>query len=84
MLLGCVRPGAGALRATLCALSLGLTLLHGVVHYRTSVRWDASWPRWPDQVRAWEANPQHPLEIWPPPWTLSLPVPVTRRSDDVL
>jgi hypothetical protein len=72
MLLGCIRGGAGALRPTLCTLLLGLALFRGVLHYPGSVRWAPSWPRWPDQVRAWEADPRRPLQIWPPPWTVSL------------
>jgi hypothetical protein len=72
MLLGCVRGGAGVLRPTLCALLLGLALVRGVTRYSGSVRWKPSWPIWTEQVSAWEADPQRPLQIWPPPWTVSL------------
>jgi hypothetical protein len=72
MVLGCVRRGTGALRLTLCTLLLGLALVRGILHYPGSVRWAPSWPRWPDQVRAWEEDPRRPLQIWPPPWTVSL------------
>jgi hypothetical protein len=75
MVLGCVRRGAGALRAALCALLLGFAMVRGVMQYPGGVRWKPTWPVWSDQVRAWEVNPQRPLEIWPPPWALSLPAP---------
>ena len=61
MLLGCVRRGAGALRAALCAVLLGFAMVRGAMQYPGSVRWKPSWPLWSDQVRAWEVNPQRPL-----------------------
>jgi uncharacterized membrane protein len=77
MVLGCVRRGAGALRAAPCALLLVLAMVRGAMQYPGSVRWKPSWPVWSEQVHAWEMNPQRPLEIWPPPWALSLPAPAT-------
>jgi hypothetical protein len=80
MLLGCVRGGAGVLRPTVCALLLGLALVRGVTGYSGSVRWKPSWPVWTEQVHAWEADPRRPLQIWPPPWTLSLPPPAVETG----
>lgn len=80
MLLGCVRRGAGPLRAALCALLLGCAMVRGVMQYPGGVRWKPTWPVWSDQVRAWEEDPQRPLQIWPPPWALSLPAPVVGRG----
>jgi hypothetical protein len=81
MLLGCIRGGAGVLRPTLCTLLLGLVIVRGITHYAGSVRWKPSWPIWTEQVRAWEIDPQHPLQIWPPPWALSLPPPAVETGD---
>ena len=80
MLLGCVRGGAGVMRPAVCALLLGFALVRGVTRYPGSVRWRPSWPSWTEQVRAWEADPQRPLQIWPPPWVLSLAPPVVETG----
>lgn len=31
-----------------------------------------NWPDWNTQITKWEANPDHPIEIWPPPFTIKL------------
>ncbi len=72
IVLGCIRRDAGRVRAVLCALCLAAGLARGARDYPSSVRWTPSWPRWPDEVRAWQAAPARPLEIWPPPWTVGL------------
>jgi hypothetical protein len=75
MLLGCVRPAAGRLRALVCALLLAWGLAHGLAVYRPSLRWRAWWPLWREQVQTWERDPGRALMIWPPPWYLRLGVP---------
>jgi hypothetical protein len=70
MLLACVRRGG--LRVLVSATLLALGLIHGVARYRWSVGWQPSWPRFADEVQAWEADPLRPLSIWPPPWTMRL------------
>ena len=70
-LLGSVRRGAGTVRAGVSALLLAIALAHGVAQYPV-VRWKPTWPRWADEVRAWERDPRHALGIWPPPWSLRL------------
>jgi hypothetical protein len=75
VLLGGARRGSGRLRPVVCALLLCAGLVQGVAHYRTSLRWQPSWPSWPDEVRAWEADPSRPLRIWPPPWVVGLARP---------
>jgi hypothetical protein len=72
MLLGGMRPGNGPVRRVVCVALLAAGLVQGVADYRSSLRWQPSWPSWPDEVRAWEANPSRPLHIWPPPWTVAL------------
>jgi hypothetical protein len=73
MLLGGVRQGNGLVRRVVCVTLLGAGLAQGVANYRSSLRWQPSWPSWPDEVRAWETDPSRPLRIWPPPWTVALP-----------
>jgi hypothetical protein len=72
MVLGCVRRDAGTLRASVCALLVGFALLRGAALYPSAVRWMPGWPRWPDEVQAWQADSRRPLRIWPPPWQLTL------------
>ena len=72
MLLGGARRGNGRVRPAVCALLLGVGLMQGVVQYRRALRWQPSWPSWPDEVRAWQSDPSRPLRIWPPPWTVRL------------
>lgn len=77
LVLGGVRRDVGWLRAALCGLVLAIRLAQGLGDYRESVRWKPDWPRWPEQVARWEADPAWPLAIWPPPWRMSLsPAPV--------
>jgi len=75
MLLGCVRPGAGRLRALACALLLAWGLGHGLAGYRSSLRWRAWWPLWHEQVQTWQRDPRRVLMIWPPPWYVRLTAP---------
>ncbi len=72
MVLGCVRRGAGWLRPVLGVLVLAVAIGAGIVHYGDSLRWKPDWPRWPDEVAAWSADPRRPLRIWPPRWTVTL------------
>jgi hypothetical protein len=80
MLLGCVRPGAGRLRALACAFLLVWGLGHGLAGYRSSLRWRMWWPLWPEQVQTWERDPGRALMIWPPPWYMRLAVPPRTES----
>jgi hypothetical protein len=75
MLLGCTRPGAGRLRALVCALLLGCGLARGLATYGSSLRWRPWWPLWPEQVQTWERDPGRSLMIWPPPWYVRLTPP---------
>jgi hypothetical protein len=77
MMLGGVRRDAGTLRASACAVVVGLALLRGAALYPSAVRWMPGWPRWPDEVRAWQVDPRRPLRIWPPPWQVHLAPPRT-------
>jgi hypothetical protein len=44
-----------------------------MLRYRESIRWRPTWPDWRTEVAAWQADPRHPLVIWPPRWTMTLP-----------
>jgi hypothetical protein len=70
-LLGAVRAGTGRPRAVVSAVLLAIAIVHGLAAFPI-VRWQPGWPRWGEEVRLWEATPDRPLQIWPPPWTIRL------------
>lgn len=55
-------------------VSLSLTV--SLKHYRTNmlggVAYDPSWPRWKEEVKAWNSDHSYPIRIWPPSWTMTL------------
>jgi hypothetical protein len=86
LLLANVRASPGrrpTVRSVGCALLLALGLGMGAVRYRSSLRWQPSWPRWEDEVHAWERDPRHALQIWPPGWTVHLAPRLPGRPPNV-
>jgi hypothetical protein len=65
--------GRTTARAGVATALLAVALVGDVARFRSTVRWDASWPRWRTEVAAWRGDPRHALRIWPPGWELWLP-----------
>ena len=61
--------------AIACSAFLLIALAQSLFIYRSSVRYDASWPVWRDEVALWRADPAHVLLVWPPGWKAPLPIP---------
>jgi len=61
----------GSLVAT---VALAISLALGAADYRALMDPFASadWPVWAEQVAIWETRPGHRLQIWPPPWDMTL------------
>jgi hypothetical protein len=75
LLLQNVHRDRGALpsvRDVVAAVLLAAALVGGVVRYRDAVRWQASWPRWREEVEAWRKDPSYELRIWPRDWAIRL------------
>lgn len=60
------------LRKSVYALLCVIMLLTGAYHYQLPLADFAHGPSWPDEVRAWRADPNHPLAVWPRPWLADL------------
>ncbi|WP_345169412.1 hypothetical protein [Sphingomonas daechungensis] len=58
-------------RSIFAALCL-LMLITGAYHYQLPLEDFAHGPSWPDEVRAWRADHNHPLAVWPRPWVADL------------
>jgi len=60
----------------LAIILVTLSLTTSLTHYRSNmmggVAYDASWPKWKEEVKVWENNPDYPIRIWPPGWTMTL------------
>src|SRR5689334_12358976 len=67
-----VERSAWNVRAVVCGGLLAAGLVGGVARFEGTLKWDPRWPRWSDEVRAWERNPAHELAVWPPPWVVQL------------
>lgn len=83
------RPGFKGKSA--CAVLGTVMLLNGAIAYRKPAPAFADGPAWPTEVAAWRANHDHPLAVWPRPWTADLSdksracsptTPDLARSDD--
>lgn len=61
-------PGRSAAMVVL----LVVALVPSVWLWRQTMRWNAAWPVWSDQVMAWRRHPNEPLHIWPRGWTMRL------------
>ena len=61
-----------AVRRLVCATLLAVGIGTGVARYHSSLRWQATWPVWKTEVAAWERDPHHALQIWPPGWKFHL------------
>ncbi|NJD92338.1 MAG: hypothetical protein FIA91_12660 [Geobacter sp.] len=60
----------------LAAILIVLSLINSLRYYRMNmlggVAYDASWPKWQDEVRMWKTDHSYPLKIWPPGWAMTL------------
>jgi len=60
----------------LAIILVTLSLTTSLTHYRSNmmggVAYDASWPKWKEEVKIWKNNPDYPIRIWPPGWTMTL------------
>ncbi|MFT3967303.1 MAG: hypothetical protein QM690_15610 [Sphingobium sp.] len=54
--------------AALCAVML----IVGAVQYTNPLAAFRDGPSWPDEVAAWRRDHDHPLAVWPRPWTADL------------
>lgn len=54
-----------------------LSLTTSLKHYRSNmtggVAYDASWPKWKDEIKIWKTDNSYPIRIWPPGCTMTLP-----------
>lgn len=76
VLLGLAVVGLAALlrsrgQVVLMALAL-LLLLNGALDYLRPMGIYAAGPSWRGEVKAWRADPNHPLAVWPRPWAADL------------
>ncbi len=56
----------------LVTLSLTTSLMHYRGNMMGGVAYDASWPRWKDELKAWHINHDYQIRIWPASWTITL------------
>ena len=56
----------------LVTLSISVSLTHYRGNMMGGVAYDATWPKWKEEVKVWGIDHNYPIKIWPPPWTLSL------------
>lgn len=56
----------------LCAFLCLLLLVTGFGRYTKPVRLVASGPAWPAEAAAWQRDHNHPLAVWPAPWSADL------------
>ena len=66
-----VRPGR-QMQNLICAALVAFAVGNGAWQWRRTLRWHASWPVWSAEVTAWQLQPERPLRIWPPGWTIRL------------
>jgi len=66
-----VRPDR-RVQSLVCGALLAVGLGISAWSWRETVRWQATWPVWADEVAAWERDPRTPLHIWPAGWTMRL------------
>ena len=59
-------------RRYICVSLCVLALITGVYSYPSPLSGFAQGPLWPAEVAAWRLNHQHPLAVWPRPWTADL------------
>lgn len=63
----------GYIAIILVTLSLTISLKHYRGNMMGGVAYDASWPKWKEELKIWEVTPNYPIRIWPPSWTITLP-----------
>jgi hypothetical protein len=53
-----------------------MSLITSLRHYRGNmtggVAYDASWPKWKQEISIWRTDHNYPIRIWPPSWTINL------------
>jgi len=59
-------------RSLVSAALLATALATSAPGWRAGVWWRPTWPRWANEVRAWEGDPRTALRIWPLGWTARL------------
>lgn len=61
----------------LATILIVLALTNSLRYYRMNmlggVAYDASWPKWQEEVKSWQADHNYQLKIWPSGWTMTLP-----------
>lgn len=65
---------SGSYRLTL-KLFIALCIVLHWIDFRTMSMYKVyqkGWPEWRDEVALWRSNPEYPLKIWPPSWTMQL------------
>jgi hypothetical protein len=61
------------LRPKIAVTLIILSLVNGLLTFRSALYYDETWPKWRDEVKKWREDPTHELAIWPPPWKMKLP-----------
>lgn len=56
----------------LVTLSLTVSLNHYRGNMMGGVAYDASWPKWKEEIKVWKTDHNYPIGIWPPGWTITL------------
>ena len=56
----------------LVTLSLTVSLKHYRGNAMEGVAYDASWPKWKEEVNIWKVDHTYPVQIWPRGWTMTL------------
>jgi len=60
----------------LAIILVTLSLTTSLTHYRSNmmggVAYDASWPKWKEEIKVWKTDHNYPIRIWPPGWTMTL------------
>jgi hypothetical protein len=69
------RNGIQGAWAITASVVLAFGLLNSMHKYYTTPVALPAWPEWKAEVRKWQSNPRHRLNIWPPPWTVDLAQP---------
>jgi hypothetical protein len=62
-----------SLMAFVSVLILLCALFHGMLFFRTGLRYQETSPRWSEEISRWRADPRYELQISPPGWKIRLP-----------
>jgi len=62
----------GYIAIILVTLSLTTSLKYYRSNMMGGVAYDASWPKWKEEIKVWKTDHNYPIRIWPPGSTLTL------------